>query len=449
MNHFDYVNGELCAEGVQLSRIAAEVGTPVYCYSTATLVHHYRVFAEAFASQQATICYAVKANANLAVIRTLAQLGAGADVLSEGELLRALAAGVPASKIVFSGVGKSAREIALALDSGISQINIESEPELTAVNEIAVAKGLSAPIALRVNPDVDPATHEKITTGKKENKFGIDYLDAPRLYQQAAGLPGIEVVGVAVHIGSQLTDLAPFAEAFRLVAELVTGLKSKGIVIRRIDLGGGLGIPYHDEVPPTPQAYAEMVGNVTKGLDCEIVLEPGRLLVGNAGVLVTRVLYVKQGSSKTFVIVDAAMNDLMRPTLYDAYHEITPVRAPETPESGGTGQDMDADMVADVVGPICESGDFFAKDRPLTVLHSDDLLAIRSAGAYGAAMASGYNSRPLVAEVLVKGDAFAVIRPRQTHQEALASERMPDWLGDVPKDVPEPVAKPLASKDVA
>ncbi len=441
MNHFDYVNGELCAEGVALSRIAAEVGTPVYCYSTATLVHHYRVFAEAFAGQNATICYAVKANANLAVIRTLAELGAGADVLSEGELLRALAAGVPASKIVFSGVGKSKREIALALDSGISQINIESEPELAAVNEIAVAKGLSAPIAIRVNPDVDPNTHDKITTGRKENKFGIDYQAAPGLYQRAAALPGIEVVGIAVHIGSQLTDLAPFAEAFHLVAEVVTELKAKGISIRRVDLGGGLGIPYRDEVPPTPKAYAEMVGNATKGLDCEIVLEPGRLLVGNAGVLLTRVLYVKQGSSKTFVIVDAAMNDLMRPALYDAYHEITPVRAPETPESGGTGEDM----VADVVGPICESGDFFAKDRPLTMLQSGDLLAIRSAGAYGAAMASGYNSRPLVAEVLVKDDAFAVIRPRQTHQEALASERMPDWLGDAP----DAAVKSLASKDVA
>ncbi|MEE8515710.1 MAG: diaminopimelate decarboxylase [Alphaproteobacteria bacterium] len=438
MNHFDYVNGELCAEGVPLSRIAAEVGTPVYCYSTATLVHHYRVFAEAFASQKATICYAVKANANLAVIRTLAELGAGADVLSEGELVRALAAGVPADKIVFSGIGKSANEIALALDSGISQINIESEPELEAVNEIAVAKGLRAPIAIRVNPDIDPITHEKITTGMKENKFGIDFQDAPGLYQRAAALPGIEVVGTAVHIGSQLTDLAPFAEAFRLVAELVTELKAKGIAIRRVDLGGGLGIPYRDEVPPTPRAYAEMVEGATKGLDCEIVLEPGRLLVGNAGVLVTRVLYVKQGSSKTFVIVDAAMNDLMRPTLYDAYHEITPVRAPE---SGKTGKDM----VADVVGPVCESGDYFAKDRPLTVLQSDDLLAIRSAGAYGAAMASGYNSRPLVAEVLVKDDAFAVIRPRQTHQEALAQERMPDWLGDAP----DAAAMSLASKDVA
>ncbi len=447
MNHFDYVDGELCAEGVQLSRIAAEVGTPVYCYSTATLVHHYRVFAEAFAAQKATICYAVKANPNLAVIRTLAELGAGADVLSEGELLRALAAGVPADKIVFSGVGKSAAEIALALDSGISQINIESEPELAAVNEIALAKGLRAPIAIRVNPDVDPATHEKITTGKKENKFGIDYLDAPALYQRAAALPGIEVVGAAVHIGSQLTDLAPFAEAFRLVADLVMELKAKGIAIRRVDLGGGLGIPYRDETPPSPQAYADMVRAATKGLDCEIVLEPGRLLVGNAGVLLTQVLYVKQGASKTFVIVDAAMNDLMRPTLYDAYHEITPVRAPD---AGGTGQDPDAggagqDLVADVVGPICESGDFFAKDRPLSVLQSGDLLAIRSAGAYGAAMASGYNSRPLVAEVLVRDDAFAVIRPRQTHQEALAQERMPDWLGDGP----EATAKALASKDVA
>ncbi|MEE9195843.1 MAG: diaminopimelate decarboxylase, partial [Alphaproteobacteria bacterium] len=407
-------------------------------YSTATLVHHYRVFAEAFASQKATICYAVKANANIAVIRTLAELGAGADVLSEGELVRALAAGVPASKIVFSGVGKSANEIALALDSGISQINIESEPELEAVNEIAVAKGLRAPIAIRVNPDVDPVTHDKITTGKKENKFGIDYQAAPGLYQRAAALAGIEVVGVAVHIGSQLTDLAPFAEAFRLVAELVTALKAKGIAIRRVDLGGGLGIPYRDEVPPTPRAYAEMVEDATKGLDCEIVLEPGRLLVGNAGVLLTRVIYVKKATSKTFVIVDAAMNDLMRPTLYDAYHEISPVRAPDSKGSG-------RDMVADVVGPICESGDFFAKDRPLTMLQSGDLLAIRSAGAYGAAMASGYNSRPLVAEVLAKNDAFAVIRPRQTHQEALASERMPDWLGDAP----DAAAKSLASKDVA
>ncbi len=421
MNRFDYRNGELCAEEVPLSRIAVEVGTPLYCYSTAAIVDHYRAFAEAFAGQPATICYALKANSNLAVVRTLAELGAGADVLSEGELKRALAAGVAPQRIVFSGVGKSREEMALALETDVSQINVESQPELEALSEIAAAKGVRAPTAIRVNPDVDAGTHEKITTGRKENKFGIDFEWARAVYAHAAGLAGISIVGVATHIGSQLTELAPFRDAFALLAGLVEDLRADGHDIRRLDLGGGLGIRYENETPPSPREYAAMVREVTGGLGCEIVLEPGRTLVGNAGVLLTRVLYVKKGASRTFVIVDAAMNDLLRPSLYDAYHAITPVSAP------GPGA---AQTVVDVVGPVCETTDVFAKNRPLPVVQSDDLLAIRSAGAYGAAMASGYNSRPLVAEVLVKGGDFAVIRRRQSVEDMLAGESMPEWLED-------------------
>lgn len=419
MDHFTYKNGTLHAEDVPLDRIAREVGTPVYVYSQATLEAHYRAFAGAFDGQNATVCFAVKANSNQAVIRALARLGAGADVLSEGELRRALAAGVPAAKIVFSGVGKSAGEIALALDQGVGQINVESEPELELISEIAAARGTRAAIAIRVNPDVDAQTHEKITTGRKENKFGIDIARAPAIYDRAARLPGVAVVGVAVHIGSQLTDLAPFRAAFALVAELVRALRAGGHDIRRLDLGGGLGVPYRDEVPPSPAAYAAMVKEAVGPLGLELVLEPGRLISANAGLLLTRVLYVKTGDSKTFVIVDAGMNDLIRPTLYDAWHRIVPVAeppkgAPERP--------------ADVVGPVCETGDIFARDRALPVIHSGELLAVRSAGAYGAVMASTYNSRPLVPEVLVKGDAFAVIRPRQKIEELLGLDRIPDWL---------------------
>ena len=449
MNHFPYRDGELFAEGVPLRRIAAEVGTPVYCYSSAALTANYLAFAEAFAGQRATICYAVKANSNIAVIRTLARLGAGADVLSEGELRRALRAGVRPGNIVFSGVGKSPDELALALEIGIGQINVESEPEIEALNELAAAKGVRAPVAIRVNPDVDADTHEKIATGMKENKFGIDFDRARAVAAHAGGLPGIEIVGVAVHIGSQLTDLAPFSAAFRLLSELVGGLRDDGHDIRRLDLGGGLGIAYQDETPPTPKEYAAMIATATDGLEVEIVLEPGRAITGDAGVLLTRVLYVKKGVSKTFVIVDAAMNDLMRPSLYDAHHAIIPAiePAPGTNEGADEAADEAANEArVDIVGPVCETGDFFARDRLMPVLHSQDLLAIGCAGAYGAVMASTYNSRPLVAEVLVKAGDFAVIRPRQSYDDMLGAEKMPDWLEDAR---PLPSTQPLPPKGVA
>jgi diaminopimelate decarboxylase len=419
MDHFNYRDGVLHAEDVPLTRIAEAVGTPAYVYSSATLESHYRAVATAFTGQKATICYAVKANSNQAVIRTLARLGAGADVLSEGEMRRALAAGVPAGRIVFSGVGKTRDEIRLALERGVGQINVESEPELDLVSEVAASMGTRAPIALRVNPDVDARTHEKITTGRKENKFGIDILRAPAIYDRAAEMPGIEVVGIAVHIGSQLTELAPFRDAFGLVAELAGELRRSGHAIRRLDLGGGLGVPYRDETPPSPCAYAAVVKEATGSLDVEVVLEPGRLIAANAGILLTRVLFVKAGDTRTFVVVDAGMNDLIRPALYDAWHRIVPVAepppgAPERP--------------VDVVGPVCETGDIFARDRALPVLHSGELLVVRSAGAYGAVMSSTYNSRPLVPEVLVKDDAFAVVRPRQTIEQLLGLDSMPDWL---------------------
>lgn len=419
MDHFNYRNGILHAEDVPLATIAEAVGTPAYIYSQATLEAHYRAFAGAFAGQKATVCYAVKANSNQAVIRTLARLGAGADVLSEGELRRALAAGVPAAKIVFSGVGKTRAEIGLALREGVGQINVESEPELALISEVAAAMGRRASIAVRVNPDVDAHTHEKITTGRKENKFGIDIERAPAIYDRAARLPGIEVVGVAVHIGSQLTDLTPFRDAFALVGDLVRHLRASGHDIRRLDLGGGLGVPYKDEVPPAPADYAAMVKAAVAPLGVEVVLEPGRLITANAGILLTRVLYVKEGDSKTFVVVDAAMNDLIRPTLYDAWHRIVPVT--ERPRGA-------AQRNVDVVGPVCETGDIFARDRAMPVLESGELLAVRSAGAYGAVMSSTYNSRPLVPEVLVRGGAFAVIRPRQTIEQLLGLDVMPDWL---------------------
>jgi len=421
MDHFTYIDGQLHAEGVPLTRIAEEAGTPTYIYSTATLIHHYRAFAGAFVNQNATICYAIKANSNQAVITTLARQGAGTDVLSEGELLRALEAGVPAAKIVFSGVGKSAHEITLALEVGIGQINVESEPELKLISEIAHERGTTAPIAVRVNPDIDAKTHEKITTGRKENKFGIDLDQAPKIYARAAALPGIKVVGVAVHIGSQLTDLAPFNEAFTIVAELVESLRGAGHDICRLDLGGGLGIPYRDETPPSPVDYATLVKKTTGHLGVEVVLEPGRMITGNAGILLTRVLYVKKGTAKCFVVVDAGMNDLMRPALYDAWHGIVPVMEPTTNTPTAT---------TDVVGPVCETTDTFGHERLLPVLKSDDLLAIRSAGAYGAVMASTYNTRPLVAEVLVKDESSAIIRARQDVTELLEMDRIPAWLGD-------------------
>ncbi len=419
MDHFTYKNGALHAEGVPLARIAEAVDTPAYVYSSATLVHHFRTFADAFKGQDAEVCYAVKANSNQAVITTLAREGAGADVLSEGEMRRATAAGIPASRMVFSGVGKSRSEIALALSEGIGQINVESEPELELISEIAASMNTRAPIALRVNPDVDAHTHEKITTGRKENKFGIDIARAPAVYQRAAALPGINVVGVAVHIGSQLTDLTPFRDAFTLVAELVTELRAAGHDISRLDLGGGLGVPYRDEVPPAPADYAAMVKQTVGHLGARLVFEPGRLIAANAGILLTRVLYVKTGDTKTFVVVDAGMNDLIRPTLYDAWHTIVPVNEPARDAPQGT---------VDVVGPVCETGDIFAANRALVLPQAGDLLAIRSAGAYGAVMASSYNSRPLLPEIMVHGSDFAVVRPRQTVAELMGQDRLPDWL---------------------
>ncbi len=422
MNHFTYKDGRLHAEGVPLAEIAARVGTPFYCYSTATLVRHYGVFADALraAGLDATICFALKANSNVAVVRTLARLGAGADVVSEGEMRLALAAGVPAGRIVFSGGGKTRRELEFAVAQGIMQINVESEPELLALSEIAARRGVRMPIALRVNPDVDAGTHAKITTGRKENKFGIEWTRAHEVFRLARALPGIEVMAVACHIGSQLTEVAPFRAAFHRIRDLVAILRADGFDIRRLDLGGGLGVPYEDdEAPPSPAEYADAIATTLGDLGCRIVLEPGRLLVGNAGILVSQVIYVKEGATRTFVVVDAAMNDLMRPALYEAHHDIQPVTEPpaEAPVAP-----------VDVVGPVCETGDTFARQRPLPPLAAGDLVVFRTAGAYGASMASTYNSRPLVPEVLVDGGRFAVVRARPTYEDMLALENLPDWL---------------------
>lgn len=421
MHHFSYRSGVLHAEDVNLNTLAAEVGTPFYCYSTATLERHYRVFSGAFADVDALVCYAMKANSNQAVLKTFAKLGAGMDVVSEGELRRARAAGVPASKITFSGVGKTAREISYALDENIHCFNVESEPELERLSALASARGATASIAIRVNPDVDAKTHAKISTGKSENKFGVPISRAREVYARAAALPGIHVSGVDMHIGSQITDLAPFDDAFTLLAEFVTLLRSDGHVIDHLDLGGGLGVPYRDdnEPPPHPDAYAAIIKNRTRHLDAKLVLEPGRLLVANAGILVTEVIYVKEGEGKTFVIVDAAMNDLIRPTLYEAYHAVWPVRepGPATPR-----------IIADIVGPVCESGDYLALNRDLPVLRTGDLVAIMSAGAYGAVQAGTYNTRPLVPEVLVRNNTHAIIRPRPTYEEMIALDHVPAWL---------------------
>jgi len=429
MNHFGYKNGRLHAEDVPLATIAGAVGTPFYCYSTATLERHYRVFADAFAGENALVCYSLKGNSNQAVIATLASLGAGADVVSEGELRRALLAGIPAERIVFSGVGKIAREIAFALDAGIHQFNVESEPELEVLSAIAATRGLRAPVAFRVNPDVDAQTHAKISTGKKENKFGVAWDKAQALYARAARLPGIEVVGVDVHIGSQLTRLEPFAAAFARIADLVRALRADGHNIRRIDLGGGLGVPYDSaaEAPPPPSDYAAVVRQALAGLDCQLIFEPGRLIVGNAGILVSSVVYVKDQEERRFVILDAAMNDLIRPSLYDAFHEIIPVIEPPP----GTNR-----APVDVVGPVCESGDSFALERPMPPVAAGELVAILTAGAYGAVMASTYNTRLLIPEVLVNGADWSVVRPRQTYEELIGQDRLPDWLG---KNAPRPV----------
>jgi diaminopimelate decarboxylase len=421
MHHFAYRDGVLHAEAVNLDALAGSVGTPFYCYSTATLERHYQVFAGAFADVDALVCYAMKANSNQAVIATLAELGAGADVVSEGELMRARLAGVPADKIMFSGLGKTARELSLAVDESILCINVESEPELDLLSAIASAKGRTVNISVRVNPDVDAKTHHKIATGKAENKFGIPISRAREVYARAAKMPGIQVTGVDMHIGSQITDLDPFDNAFRLLAEFVPTLRGDGHTISHVDLGGGLGIPYLDdnEPPPHPDAYAKMVKRATRDLGCRLIFEPGRLIVGNAGILVTRVLFVKRGEAKNFVVVDAAMNDLIRPTLYDAHHEIWPV---EEPDASGRR------IRADVVGPVCESGDFLALDRDLAEPAPGALLAVMSAGAYGAVQAGTYNTRPLVPEVLVKDAEWSVVRPRLEVDQLIALDRMPDWL---------------------
>jgi diaminopimelate decarboxylase len=421
MHHFAYRDGVLHAEAVNLDTLAAAVGTPFYCYSTATLTRHYQVFATAFADVRALVCYAMKANSNQAVVKTLAKLGAGADVVSGGELRRARLAGIPPDKIMFSGIGKTAPELALAVDEGIFCVNVESEAELELLSSIASATGRSARVSIRVNPDIDAKTHHKIATGKAENKFGIPIRRAREIYARAAKLKGLEVAGVDMHIGSQITELDPFGNAFALLAEFVRVLRSDGHTISHVDLGGGLGIPYRDdnEAPPHPEAYAEVVKRATRDLDCRLIFEPGRLLVGNAGILVTRVLFVKHGEAKNFVIVDAAMNDLMRPTLYDAHHEIWPVA--EKPSSGRR-------IRADVVGPVCESGDFLAVNRDMVEPADGALLAVMSAGAYGAVQAGTYNTRALVPEVLVNGAEWALIRPRLEVDQLIALDRMPDWL---------------------
>jgi diaminopimelate decarboxylase len=421
MNHFDYRDGQLFAEDVPIEAIAAGVGTPFYCYASATIEHHYRVFKEAFAPDDALIAYAVKANSNLAVIATLARLGAGADVVSGGELARALAAGVPAERIVFSGVGKQQSEMQAALAAGIHQFNVESEPELDLLSQVASAMGKTAPIAFRINPDVDAKTHAKISTGMADNKFGVPWARAMDIYARAAKLPGIRIVGLDIHIGSQITDLAPVRAAFSKARELAVALRAAGHAIERIDLGGGLGIPYFDTAspPPPPGDYAQLAREIIAPLGARMIVEPGRMIVGNAGVLVARVIYVKQGESRTFLIIDAAMNDLIRPALYGAYHAIVPVRAPPP---GAPLQRYD------VVGPVCESTDTFTRERELSALAAGELVAILSAGAYGAVLASSYNTRPLVPEVLVKGADWALIRSRPAIEEMLALDKTPAWL---------------------
>jgi len=423
MNHFQYKDGVLHAEEVPLPQIADAVGTPFYCYSTATLTRHYRVFAEAFADLPALICYALKANSNQAVIATLARLGAGADVVSLGELRRAVAAGVPGARILFSGVGKTAAELDAGLAAGILCFNVESMPELEALSQRAVAAGRIAPLSLRINPDVDALTHAKISTGRKEDKFGIPWAQAIEAYDRAAELPGLRVAGVDMHIGSQITDLAPFNHAFGRLDALVRELRARGHEIGHVDLGGGLGIPYRfDNVPPPdPGEYAAIVHRHVRKLGCKVIFEPGRLIAGNAGILVGQVIYVKDTGHKRFVIGDTAMNDLIRPTLYDAWHEIRPVREPE---AGFTR------ITADLVGPVCETGDFIARDREMATMAAGELFAIATAGAYGAVQAGTYNTRPLVPEVLVNGDRFHVVRPRMEVEAIIALDSLPDWLND-------------------
>jgi len=419
VDYFTYKGGVLHAENVPLPTLADAVGTPFYCYSTATLQRHYRVFADALTGLDVGIYYAVKANDNLAVIRTLADEGAGADVVSEGEIRKVRAVGVAPDKIVFSGIGKTRTEMAFALEAGILQFNVESEPELEALSDLAQARNASVDIAIRINPDVDAGTHHKISTGLKDNKFGIPWPEARSAFAKAAALPGLNVRGVAIHIGSQVTQLAPFERAFTIATDAVHQLREEGHQIDRLDLGGGLGVPYGLAHPPSPADYGTMVRRVTEGLRCRLMFEPGRLIVANAGILVTRVIYVKPSANKVFVITDAAMNDLIRPTLYGAHHQVLPVLQSR---NDGTPRTVD------IVGPICETGDILAENRDIPVPIADDLLVLRSAGAYAAVMASTYNARPLVPEVMVRGAAHAVVRERQTYDALLATNALPNWL---------------------
>lgn len=420
MDHFLYRDGALYAEDVAVADIAGAVGTPFYCYSTATLERHYRAFESALDGVPSTICFAVKANSNGAVLRCLSDLGSGADVVSEGELRQALAAGIDPAKIVFSGVGKTPNEMAFALDAKIGQFNVESRSELQALDAVARDKGERAPIAIRINPDVDAGTHDKISTGRAHDKFGIAWAEAWGVYHEAADMVGIEVVGIAVHIGSQIIGLGPFEAAFTAVAGAVADLRADGHDIRRIDLGGGLGVPYSGEAPPSPEEYGDLAKRIVGGLGCELVIEPGRAIAANAGILVTQVVHQKTADGHPIVVVDVGMNDFARPAMYDALHDIVPV----------TEADDGAATSADVVGPVCETSDRFRLNYPLEPVNTGDLLAIRSAGAYGSVMASNYNSRLLVSEVMVKGDAFAVVRPRQTYDDLLAQTVLPPWLGD-------------------
>lgn len=419
MHHFAYRDGTLYAEDVDLTALAAEIGTPFYVYSTATLSRHYQVLQSALSKLDHMICYSMKANSNLAVLSTLGNLGAGVDIVSGGELHRALKADIPGERIVFSGVGKTAAEMAAALDADIYCFNVESEAELRALNKIAEEKNCIAAVALRINPDVDAKTHTKISTGRAEDKFGIPWRDANRLYALAAKLPGIRIAGIDMHIGSQITKLGPYEQAFTRLGELVAALRGEGHDIEHVDLGGGLGIPYGGggEPPPDPEDYAGVIEKLVGPLECRILIEPGRVIAGNAGILVSRVIFVKPGENKHFVICDAAMNDLIRPTLYEAHHEIWPVKQTH----------QGADVVSDIVGPVCETGDFLAKNRELPPFRANDLLAVMSAGAYGAVLSNSYNSRPLIAEVLVNQDQWALVRKRQTYDEMLAAESFAGW----------------------
>ena len=424
MNHFDYVDGELACEGVPLTAIARAVGTPVYVYSSATLVRHYEVFTGAFRAHpelgEPLVAYAVKANSNVSVLKTLGDLGAGADTVSKGEIRRALAAGIPASRIVFSGVGKTAREIAFALKAGVSEINVESEPEMLEVARVAADVGVRATIAIRVNPNVAAGGHAKIATGKAEDKFGVSFDEAARLYANASNNANLNPVGVACHIGSQITDLAPMRKAFTLMRGMVEKLRAEGLSVERLDLGGGLGVPYfHMPDPPTPADFAQVVADTIGGLGVQLAFEPGRVIAANAGILLARVLHIhERPENRRFAVLDAAMNDLVRPAMYDAYHDIRPVRVRPGPL-----------LAYDVVGPVCETGDTFTRERMLPPLAAGDLIAFMSAGAYGASMSSEYNTRPLVPEVLVRGDEYAVVRPRPTYDEMLAREPLAGWLG--------------------